>query len=245
MLFKVGVSHTAQTLNFIKPETIRDTESYRHVPYSKLMAMTRKTAKAKWDGLNLVKEEYCTNKNATLFTGMLHFEEPGHEDMTRYIGVSSSSNGQRSVKFAVGNSVAICLNGMVIGDVVTSRKHTINVMEELEERLIRAMESGKNKIQYARHLQEELTRKTVEPDEFAAFVGQGFMNDVFSPRQIKVVKDMYKVGHGRFGHYDKTNAFGTYGIATEAIQSNISPAEVLQKVKLVEEFTTGFFGVAA
>jgi len=71
-----------------------------------------------------------TNPSKTEFIALYTLNDP-IDGLSRMIGYRNSTNKKWAVGFVAGALVMICANGMISGDIITIRRHTGSIVEDL------------------------------------------------------------------------------------------------------------------
>ncbi len=113
---------------------------------------------------------FRANPSLTEFIAMFTLNQP-EDGLIRMIGYRNSTNKKWSVGFVAGALVTICSNGMVSGDIITFRKHTGSVKQDLNFIIQRAFEEITPRFdtikQQTEHLQKKLIQKSAALDIIA------------------------------------------------------------------------------
>jgi hypothetical protein len=106
------------------------TETYVPISNELLIRLIRQEAAQR--ELVITGKGYRANRANTEFVAMMTMgnEEQG---ISKMIGVRNSTNKKYAVGFVAGAIVLVCGNGMISGDIVTFRRHTGSVEEDLKE----------------------------------------------------------------------------------------------------------------
>lgn len=113
------------------------TDTYVPVTNKQIEELVRKAAGA-FD-YTITGFGYRSNASNNEFVGMYSLNSP-ENGLSKMIGFRNSINKKYSVGFVAGALVMICSNGVISGDIITFRKHTGNVHNDLEVMVKKAFE---------------------------------------------------------------------------------------------------------
>lgn len=131
------------------------------------------------------------------------------EGQTLSLGIISSNAMRRRLRFVVGSNVLICSNGMVTGEIVLSKKHTmnLNLYEELEGSLDDYLERAKR----IPLLVEKLRERELSPVESEHILMEAGRAKLMPWHRIGKVDEEYRqptfAEHGKGTSWALLNAF--------------------------------------
>jgi len=132
---------------------------------------------------------FRANPSRTEFIAMFTLNQPEH-GLSRMIGYRNSTNKKWAVGFVAGALVMICSNGMINGDIITFRRHTGNVYQDLGDIIMRAFDEITPRFDGLRQaslfLQEKLILRHIAMDILADLF---FTEKVLTTTQMSVLKD--------------------------------------------------------
>lgn len=140
------------------------------------------------------------------------------EGTTFALGVQHSNLGDNALKFAVGGHIAICSNGMCIGDYAVKRKHTKGVV--LDEIISTGIDTYLVKVDEIPKVMNTMQeRELIEQDVNNMLMEAGRQKLIPWSRIGQVDAEYHKP---TFGDHDQKTAWGLYNAFTYVIQK--SPA---------------------
>tara|TARA_R110002096_G_scaffold517_7_gene3048 strand:+ start:2532 stop:3260 length:729 start_codon:yes stop_codon:yes gene_type:complete len=196
-------------------------------------------------GLKIVDKVYFTDRNLDKMTAKYTLNL-GDSDMGCMIAFQNSYDKSMSVKFAIGASVFICSNGMVVGDHTFKSKHQGIADVQLNNFIIDAIEASKTKFEDTLKVRE--TFKQVELSETALhqLIGGIFLKEeILRMNQLSLIQKEYRNPTHNYG-VGKNNLWNVYNLATYAIEQQSHPSIYLKQHSdvskfFINNFTDNFF----
>lgn len=216
-----GQAATLDDLMGIK--TPEATKTYAPVGHGELIEMVKVQAEEKLHDYHFLDEHYGLaplngdNAGAKMF-GVISYQSDIRPDISLSIGVRNSTDQSLAAGVCMGAKVFVCDNLMFKGDIRVTRKHTGDVLTDLEKMIANSME-----IAPMRHrdlLREADTMKDYEihNDEAYAILGMAYGRDILKPRQLLASKNAWqKPPQDDFS--DRT-LWSLYNAMTEALKSS-------------------------
>lgn len=165
----------------------RQTNSY--VPVTNRMINDLIYQEASERNYQITGRGFRANPTNTEFIAMFTLNQPD-QGLSRMIGYRNSINKKWAVGFVAGALVMICSNGMVAGDIITFRKHTGSVRNDLKVIVQRAFEEITPRFQTLMtetlFLQEKLILKPVAMDIIADLF---FTEKILNVTQMSVLRE--------------------------------------------------------
>ena len=210
-----------------------NTKTYAAVPNEMAIAAIRKGINA--TGMQITGEEFKMSETGQIATGRF-FIGNLENDLQRCLGYINSYNKTKAVGLAAGANVFICSNGMFTSELVTLRKHTPNVLRDLEGMISRVLgyleESFINAVESKKYFQAvRLNRSAINE-----IIGQLYLEeDLIRERQISIVKDgMYK--DPNFNMNTDPTMWNLYNLITESFKKSHSGTYIKDHVDLHNYF---------
>jgi hypothetical protein len=173
----------------------------------------------------LIGEDYGIARSGQQLFAVLNFKKD-RSDMALSFAFRNSYDRSMSIGFALGSNVFVCDNLALCGDIAIMRKHSKNVLNDLENLAITTL--YKSQYTFAKLLKDSDTMKGAALDDNRAgrLLGHLFMQGVLSPRQLPVVKDNWlKPEHQDF---QARNLWSFYNGCTEALKSS-PPLSIMER----------------
>ena len=218
----------AQTIDYDELKDIplpKETSSYKpvahHVLSDKLKDMT----------LDLIPEfthyqsQFGVSREGQKLFGLHTFQNGDHQ-LGFSVGFRNSYDRSLSVAVALGAQVFVCDNLMLTGDLSVMRKHTLNVMDDLENLILSALYRSKTTYRQIGEDSEQMKEFPVSDDKAYQTLGLAYGRGIISPRQIPVVKSEWlNPSHDAF---ETRSAWSLYNSFTEALKTS-PPGSVMER----------------
>ena len=199
------------------------TESYVPVGHTQFIEIVKEQAEEKLHDYNFLDEHYGfapksgENMGAKMF-GVLSFEHHSSPEIALSIGIRNSYDQSLAAAACVGGKVFVCDNLMFSGDIRVSRKHTGDVINDLESMISNALE-----IAPMRH--RDLTRDAeimkdfdLNLDEAYSIMGMAWGHGVLKPRQLLAAKQHWHKPPQE--EFEDRNLWSLYNAFTEALKTS-------------------------
>ena len=111
--------------------TPNPTATWRPIPHEEYVRQVE------WElpryGLDVVHEAHALTHDNTRYFGLIHVSRNGIEnpDYSLVIGIRNSHDKTLTAGLVAGSSITVCDNLSFAGEVCVSRKHTVNILEDL------------------------------------------------------------------------------------------------------------------
>ena len=216
-----GQIATIEQINSIAPP--EETETYAPVHHGTLIEIVKQQADDKLHDYRFLDEHYGLsplqgeNRGAKLF-GVLSYQSEASPEISLSIGLRNSYDQSLAVGACVGGKVFVCDNLMFQGDIRVTRKHTGDVLEDVEKMIANALA-----IAPMRHrdlLRDAEVMKDVEliDDEAYAILGMAYGRGILKPRQLLHSKNAW---HKPLQEdFEDRNLWSLYNSMTEALKSS-------------------------
>ena len=208
-----------------KVELPEVTKSYKPVAHSDLAMNLAKIGQDILKEYTLQKSQYGLSRNGLRMFGVHTFKN-GSDTVGLSIGFRNSYDKSMSVGIAIGASVFVCDNLALTGEVAVMRKHTTNVLEDLEEMAITTIYRSQNN--FINILKDSANMKTVpyKNEDAYKMIGLLYGNKVLSPRQLPVVKKEWL--KPTYPEFEPRNKWSFYNSCTHALKS-CDPLQIMEK----------------
>lgn len=202
-----------------------ETRSYKPVSHYDLALNIARVAGDLLAGFTLHKSEYGTARNNAQLFGVHTFQN-GNTELGLSIAFRNSLDKSLAISLATGSQVFICDNLALQGEIIRIRKHTTNVMADLEMMIITGVLRARSN--FSSVVEDAETMKQVEIENDGAFraLGHLFGHKVLSPRQMPVaLKEWEQPSHAEF---EPRTLWSLYNSVTEALKSS-PPQSILER----------------
>ena len=202
-----------------------ETQSYKPVGHYDLALNLAEIATGLLSGHTLVNSQYGIAREGKQMFGVHTFKN-GSEELGLSIGFRNSYDKSMSVGIAVGASVFVCDNLALTGDITVMRKHTTNVLNDLEEMAITTIYRSQSNFRRIADDADVMSRISIEDDQVYQLMGLLYGNGILTPRQLPVVKkEWHKPSYLDF---EPRNLWSFYNACTEALKSS-PPSKIMEK----------------
>jgi len=202
-----------------------ETRSFKPVSHYDLGVNIAKVAGDLLSEFTLKSSQYGVARDGGQLFGVHTFQNSNTE-LGLSIAFRNSLDKSLSVGMAFGSSVFVCDNLCLHGEVVRMRKHTTNVISDLEEMILtgvyRARTSFISAVDDARLMQQI----EISTDGAYRALGHLFGHKVLSPRQMPVaLKEWNLPSHEEF---EPRTLWSLYNAVTEALKSS-PPQSIMER----------------
>ena len=209
-----------------------ETDTYTPVGHYDLAMNLAKVAQGMLPDYSLNNSKYGIARDGKQMFGVHSFKN-GSDDMGLCIGFRNSYDKSMSVGIAIGAIVFVCDNLALTGDITVMRKHTRNVIQDLEEMTITTIYRSKSNFHRIEQDAEMMSEQALNNDSAYRLLGFLFGRGVLSPRQLPVVKREW-LSPG-FDDFKPRNLWSFYNACTEALKM-APPAKIMEKHIQLHDF---------
>ena len=166
--------------------------------------------------------------------GTLTYKNP-EDEIGLSIGFRNSYDKSMSIGVCVGAKVFVCENLMMTGEVTFMRKHTGNILEELNSLIFNVLYNSDDKFQQLQEDKEAMKEIDVNNQKAWQTMGVLFGKGVINTPQISIMKKEWKApSHNDF---KEKSLWSLYNAGTEALKT-CSPTQMMgSHIKLHKELT--------
>ena len=223
-------------------ETIKDVEILKSIP------LPKKTSSyipvSHFDILNKINNHAPNHwhiknynlrltKNGKQLFGTADFYISGYNNLIS-IGFRNSYNKSISAGFCAGSRVIVCSNLMFTGDIVRMRRHTRNILTDIDVIIKEVISYGEKNAKQLKRDMKLFQSIKINNKEAAKIIGEAFFNNnIFNSSQVNVIKKEWM-----FGDYSQMNGlneickqrtlYSLYQACTHALKSS-NPNNILTK----------------
>lgn len=222
-LHRGGQKVSREDLNLIKVPNA--TKSYTPVSHYDLANSLSTIGQDILTDYTLISENYGIARQGNQLFAVLNFKKDNSE-MALSFGFRNSYDKSMSIGFCCGASVFVCSNLSLTGDIAVMRKHTKNVLVELEDLAITTLYKAQYTFANLIKDSDQMKAKQIKDDEAFRMLGLLFGKGILSPRQLSTVKDQWiKPAHQDF---ELRNAWSFYNACTHSLKS-VAPLQIMEK----------------
>jgi hypothetical protein len=151
----------------------------------------------------------------------------------------NSYDKSMSVAFVAGASVWICSNGMISGEIQFMRKHTGSVIQELNERIVSAIDELEQHFDLMISHSERMKSIELKKREAAELVGRMYIEeDLILPTQLSVVKK--EIERPTYQDFRDDTLWSLYNHVTYSLKES-HPITYIQQHKNLHQFVSDEF----
>ncbi len=203
----------------------KETSSYKPVAHHELADKLKTMTLDLMPEYTHAQSQYGVTREGQKLFG-LHTFQNGDQELGFSVGFRNSYDRSLSVAVALGAQVFVCDNLMLTGDLSVMRKHTANVIDDLENLILSALYRSKTTYRQIKEDTEGMKEFPMSDDRAYQTIGLGYGRGILSPRQIPVVKSEWlKPSHDVF---ETRSAWSLYNAFTESMKST-PPGSVMER----------------
>lgn len=203
----------------------KETRSYKPVAHHELANMLSSMALNLLPEFELQSTQFGLARDGQKMFGVHTFRN-GDSALGLSIGFRNSYDRSLSVGIAVGASVFVCDNLMLTGDLTVLRKHTANVMTDIDGLALSAIYKSRSAFNQIRDDAKVMKDIPVSDDEAFRMLGLIYGRGIITPRQIPVVKNEWlEPSHDAF---EDRNLWSFYNAVTESLKSS-PPQSIMER----------------
>lgn len=139
-------------------------------------------------GLNIIDESVELSQKDQVMLVKFQIADPSDTEMTRTLAFLNSYNKSRKVSFASGATVAVCSNGMFIGEESFAKRHHTQIWTEIQENVDKQVEIMEHKFRELQRIREWFKKIPVTPQAASHLSGELYFKDMIGPRMLSEVK---------------------------------------------------------
>lgn len=163
-------------------------------------------------------------------------------EMGYMVGFVNSYNKTKSFQYTMGSSIFICMNGMIVGDIVYKRKHMGDVDTEsflsFDNEMGRVKENFKKMIDF----REELKLIPLSRREMAELAGRMVIEEkLLSAGEFKTIGEQINNPEFDYGGFNNT-LWEFYNHTTHAAKK-VAPANYFKQHEALSNFVINEFGI--
>lgn len=135
------------------------------------------------------KETFNTARFGQQLIGYMDIKHPDSSELGLRLAFRNSYDKSMSVAFTSGAVVWICSNGCVAGELQLIRKHTGNVLTEMNEKIVNSINELDDHFQRILKYSDEMKRRGLTLSQASRTLGEMFVEEnLILPTQMSVVK---------------------------------------------------------
>lgn len=204
----------------IKPP--EETESYAPVSHGNLIDIVKRQAEEQLHDYSFLDEHYGlspmngANAGAKLF-GVLSYQSDMSPDISLSIGLRNSYDQSLAVGVCMGAKVFVCDNLMFSGDIRVTRKHTGDVLEDVEKMISNSMSIAPMRHRDLIRDSESMMEHDLVDDQAYSILGMAYGRGILRPRQLLASKNAWENPPQK--EFEDRNLWSLYNAMTEALKT--------------------------
>ncbi len=168
----------------------------------------------------------------------VHTFKSSNTSMGLSIGFRNSYDRSMSLGIAVGASVLVCDNLALCGDITILRKHTLNVVRDMQTLALSGIYRSQQAYSQILADAEALRLEAIDDDHAYRMLGLVYGRGIITPRQIPIAHHEWQKPH--YEDFQPRTAWSLYNAITEALKS-APPQSIMEKhLELHQLFATSY-----
>ena len=201
------------------------TKTYQPVSHGDLADTVRRVGEDILHDFSFHKEQYGLAKDGNQMFG-IHTYKNHSDEMGLSIGFRNSYDKSLAIGLAMGASIFVCDNLAFTGDVTSFRKHTANVLVDIEKLILSTIYSHKSNYYEIQEEAETLKQRTVTNDRAFSLMGQLYGKGILTPRQLPIVKDEWL--SPTYEDFNPRTMWSFYNAVTKGLKTT-PPRQIMEK----------------
>ena len=216
----------AATLEMVREVPLPEaTRTYQPVSHEKLSSMLLQMAVHLLPNFSHSHSQFGLSAEGNKMFGV-HTLTSSHTAMGLSIGFRNSYDRSMSVGIAVGASVLVCDNLALCGDITVLRKHTLNVIRDMESMALSAIYKSQKVYHQILKDAEAMQLQEISDDNAYRMLGLVYGRGIMTPRQIPVAQREWKTP--QYEAFQPRTVWSLYNAITEALKS-APPHAIMEK----------------
>ena len=217
----------------IKAVEPASTRTYTPISHSSIITTVNNMCEEK--GLEITDKVYFTDQSLNKMTAKYTLSL-GDDSMGCMIAFQNSYDKSMSVKFAIGASVFICSNGMIVGDHTFKSKHQGQADINLNSFILEAIEASKTKFEDTLNLREQFKQVELSENALHQLIGGIFLKEeILRMNQLSLIQKEFKKPTHDYG-VGRNNLWNVYNLCTYSIEKQSHPTIYLKQHRDVSKF---------
>lgn len=205
------------------------TDTYVPIPHEYLIEKIVKELQTR--NLSVKNKQYMTSHEGRRLIGYFDVSIPNSLELGLRIAFRNSYDKSMSIAIVTGAQVWICSNGMVRGDGVKFiRRHTGNVLEEVDNTISESIAQLEDKIIEYIELAQRMKEIEVSKEEAAFLYGKAFfIHNLFNLKQLQLIKN--ELSNPSYEDFKEDSLWSIYNHVTYVLKKNTINNYFQQHVK--------------
>ena len=209
-----------------------ETASYKPLGHADLARMLATQAADLLTRFQLHKSSYGLTRDGQRMFGVHTFRDSDTE-LGLCIGFRNSYDRSMSIGIAVGASVFVCDNLAFTGDISVLRKHTRNVIADIEMLSLSAIYLSRKAYQQIRVQSQAMREAELQDEEAFRLLGALYGRGILTPRQIPVVKREWR--SPQHEDFKPRTLWSFYNSVSESLKTS-PPQQIMERHLRLHQF---------
>ena len=201
------------------------TRTYQPVAHGKLSSMLIEMAENLLPNFSHQQSRFGLAAEGNKMFGV-HTFTSSSTSMGLSIGFRNSYDRSMSVGIAVGASVLVCDNLALCGDITILRKHTRNVIRDMEAQALAGIYRSQQAYSQILGDAESMRLMEISDDHAYRMLGLVYGRELITPRQIPVAHREWQ--RPQYEEFEPRTVWSLYNAITEALKS-APPQSIMEK----------------
>ncbi len=202
-----------------------ETKTYKPVSHTDLIENVDEVCHRLLSQHVKVNESFQISKNGQRMFGTMTFAQDQNEAVKFSVGFRNSYDKSMRVGVCVGANVTVCSNMVFAGDIVSMRKHSPNVHDDLKTMLLTAVFDGASEITKIRNDSEIMSDIEMSTDDGFKILGSLHGHNLLGLRQFTSAIDEWK--KPSYEEFESRDAWSLYNAITNGLKS--SPPNIIME----------------
>ncbi len=209
-----------------------ETETYTPVAFQDIVTNAKQVADDLLKDYSYVDSTYAlAGKDQRMFA--IHTYRGEDDEMGHSIGIRSSYDKSMSNGICSGAKIFVCDNLIFRGEITYMRKHTKNVIQDLEDKLVSVIYNSTAKFQNIIRDRDAMTTVDVTDNQAYEFLGKMAGNKVLRSQQFNAALRCWK--KPPYEEFAPKNVWSLYNACTEALKST-PPNKIIEKHIMLHDY---------
>ncbi len=201
------------------------TRTYQPVPHEQLSSMLVEMAENLLPNFSHASSHYGLAAEGNKMFGV-HTFKSSNTAMGLSIGFRNSYDRSMSLGIAVGASVLVCDNLALCGDITILRKHTLNVIRDMQTMALAGIYRSQQTYSQILEDAEAMRLQEIDDDQAYRMLGLVYGRGIITPRQIPVAHQEWQ--NPSYADFQPRTTWSLYNAFTESLKTT-PPQSIMEK----------------
>jgi|TARA_R100001530_G_scaffold29173_1_gene23052 hypothetical protein len=211
-----------------------ETNTYVPVSFADIVNNTKMVADDLLKGYEYDSSQYALAGKDQRFFGVHFYKGDDFDDQTpqmhQAIGMRSSYDKSMANGICAGARIFVCDNMSFFGEITIMRKHTKNVIQDLQDELVKALYRANHSFLNLVEDADIMADKPLTNNKAYEFIGKLYGHNVLKPRQLAETFRHWK--NPPYEEFQDKNMWSLYNACTESLKSTPPNRILEQHIKL-------------